>query len=408
MALPLAWKNLTHRPLPLAASLAGIVFAVVLMFIQLGFLRGLLESTVRLIRELQVDLVVKRKTRDTLLTPDKFPRQRMVQAAAVDGVGGAYALHVKSGQPIRPVHGRDGGSDPTPGEERFLARPIRLVGFAPEDPIFKPSFLGPGADVLTAHDVMLFDRRSKPTFRRLWEPAAALTPDDYSSGALPEAEFWNWRVRIGGVVALGSDFANDATAITNEQNFLRWTTPPGLGPSDAIDFALIVAAPGVSVEELRDRLEATLPDDLEVQTRDEWIAKEMGFWRTRTPIGLVFSLGVAVGVVVGAVMCYQVLYSDVNDHLPEFATLVALGYGPGYLVKVVLQEAWYLSLLSFPVGMAAAWAGNAWLAAQTGLPLGFTVGQIAIVFALTVGMCMAAGLLAVRRALSADPAELFA
>jgi ABC-type lipoprotein release transport system permease subunit len=48
-----------------------------------------------------------------------------------------------------------------------------------------------------------------------------------------------------------------------------------------------------------------------------------------------------------------------------------------------------------------------WLAEATSLNFRLTPDRIAVVFATTVGMTVVAGTLAVRRALTADPAEMF-
>jgi len=39
---PLAWKNLTHDVRRLAVAVSGVAFAVILIFMELGFLNALL------------------------------------------------------------------------------------------------------------------------------------------------------------------------------------------------------------------------------------------------------------------------------------------------------------------------------------------------------------------------------
>ena len=114
---------------------------------------------------------------------------------------------------------------------------------------------------------------------------------------------------------------------------------------------LIKASPGVDVEELRTRIARALPDDVRVLTKEGLATAIKLFWARNQPVGLVFGLGMVVGFVIGVTICYQILFTDVNDHQAEFATLKAMGYGNGFLVGVVMREGLYLSLLAFLPGL---------------------------------------------------------
>ncbi|TMQ33199.1 MAG: hypothetical protein E6K70_14430 [Planctomycetota bacterium] len=65
---------------------------------------------------------------------------------------------------------------------------------------------------------------------------------------------------------------------------------------------------------------------MQIATKNEFIDQELVFWQGNTPLGYVFGVGSVLGFVVGVVICYQILYTDVMDHLPQFATLKAIGY----------------------------------------------------------------------------------
>ncbi|MBU4399689.1 MAG: FtsX-like permease family protein, partial [Planctomycetes bacterium] len=122
---------------------------------------------------------------------------------------------------------------------------------------------------------------------------------------------------------------------------------------------------------------------------------------------LIFQLGVVVALVVGTAIVYQVLSSDVANHLPEYATLKAIGYGGGYLAGVVLQQAAMLAVLGFLPGLAIS-AVLYWLTrAMARVPIEMTVGRVFFVFGLSVLMCTISGLGALRKVRSADPADLF-
>src|SRR5262249_39855854 len=126
-----------------------------------------------------------------------------------------------------------------------------------------------------------------------------------------------------------------------------------------------------------------------------------------TPIGYVFGLGALMGVIVGIVIVYQILYTDVSDHLSEYATLKAIGYGDRYLFSVVLQEALFLSVMGYVPGLMVSWFLFGLTARATGLPIAMTVQLAALVFFVTVAMCSVSGALAMRKVRYADPAEIF-
>ena len=134
---------------------------------------------------------------------------------------------------------------------------------------------------------------------------------------------------------------------------------------------------------------------------------EIDHWATTTPIGYVFSFGVIMGLVVGAIIVYQILYADVQDHLQEYATLLAMGYNHRYLSGVVLQEAVVLAILGFLPGLAISIGLYRVSADATQLPMAMSANSAIAVFVLTLVMCVFSGLLALRRLKSVDPAEVF-
>ena len=164
---------------------------------------------------------------------------------------------------------------------------------------------------------------------------------------------------------------------------------------------------GADPQEVKRRLAARLPDDVAVYTKAEMIERERNFWSHSTPIGYIFLLGTVIGFLVGMVICYQIINADIADHMPEFATLKAMGYRNRYFVGFVLMESVYLSLLSFVPGMLVSLGLYEALARSTGLLMILNVPRAASVLLLTLAMCVASGCLAMRKVLAADPAELF-
>ncbi len=165
--------------------------------------------------------------------------------------------------------------------------------------------------------------------------------------------------------------------------------------------------PNYSVEGVRKMLQKTLNKDVFVLTRQQYLDKEIRFWDKSTPIGTIFLAGKIIGFVVGMVICYQVIYSDIADHMPEFATLKAMGYSTRYFIALIVVEALLLAIVGFLPGTLASVGLYSWLGGQTGLLMQMDRYSVAFVLASTVAMCVVSGLLAVRKLLAADPANLF-
>jgi putative ABC transport system permease protein len=142
-------------------------------------------------------------------------------------------------------------------------------------------------------------------------------------------------------------------------------------------------------------------------TRDQLVDRERQFWQNNTPIGYVFGFGMAMGFVVGLIICYQILASEVSDHLPEYATLKAIGYPATYLSAVVLHQGLLMGWTGFVPGLLLSRVLYSLIERWTGLPMNLSAGQIGATFLITVVMCTGSGLLALRKVQEADPAEVF-
>jgi putative ABC transport system permease protein len=150
-----------------------------------------------------------------------------------------------------------------------------------------------------------------------------------------------------------------------------------------------------------------LPADVRVLTKKGFINFEQNYWRSSTSIGFIFTLGAAMGFVVGCVIVYQVLYSDVSDHLPEYATLMAMGYRLSTLLGVVAREGLLLVIFGYLPAYLAGQVLYVVVRQATRLPVAMDLARALTVFGLILIMCMASAALAMRRLVDADPAEIF-
>ena len=380
--IPLSWMLLTRQPVRLLVALAGISFAGILMFMQLGFRDGLFDASVTVHRLFDADLVLISPRSASSVRMAGFPRRRLIQTLADPSVDG-----------VTPVHW---GLMLWRNPETRRNRAILALGFNPDDPFFLDPGLAEQTGVLKQKGRILFDQLSRPEFG----PIA----DWYNNGKVVETEISGNRVRVEGLVSLGTSFGADGNLLTSTETFLDLMPQKSPG---GIEVGLIRLKPGTNPELAVERLQQRLPDDVTVLTKQGFIDFEQNYWKSSTSIGFIFTLGAAMGFVVGCVIVYQVLYTDVSDHLPEYATLMAMGYRISHLLGVVMREGFYLAALGYlPAYLAG--QGLYWFVRDaTKLPVGMDPARAITVLVMILVMCMLSSLLAMRRLIDADPAEIF-
>ena len=380
--IPLSWMLLTRQPVRLLVALAGISFAGILMFMQLGFRDGLFDASVTVHRLFDADLVLISPRSASSVRMAGFPRRRLIQTLADPSVEG-----------VTPVHW---GLMLWRNPETRRNRAILALGFNPDDPFFLDPGLAEQTGVLKQKGRILFDRLSRPEFG----PIA----DWYNEGKVVETEISGNRVRVEGLVSLGTSFGADGNLLTSTETFLDLMPQKSPG---GIEVGLIRLKPGTNPDLAVERLQQRLPGDVTVLTKQGFIDFEQNYWKSSTSIGFIFTLGAAMGFVVGCVIVYQVLYTDVSDHLPEYATLMAMGYRLSHLLGVVVREGFYLAVMGYvPAYMAG--QGLYWFVRDaTKLPVGMDLSRALTVLVMILVMCMLSSFLAMRRLIDADPAEIF-
>lgn len=383
-AIPLAWLQLQREKVRLLIALAGIGFAVILMFIQLGFQDALFDSAVNLHKNMQGDIFLISPQSTSLIAMRSFSQRRLYQAAGYPNVESINPVYL--GLPLwkNPVNQR--------------TRSILVIGFDPTEPLFSKELV-PDLSPIKVPDVVLFDRKSRDEFG----PIAQL----YESGKPVQTEVGGRRVTVGGLFELGASFGADGNMITSDLNFLRLFERRQKG---LIDVGVVKLKPGTDVQatltEMRKNIQE-VTQDVKILSKAEFVAFEQDYWRSSTAIGFIFTLGTAIGFLVGTIIVYQILYTDITDHLPEYATLKAMGYRNLYLLSVVFQEAVILSVLGYIPGFLLAMGLYTLTRNATALPIAMTVDRAIVVFILTVVMCVISGAIAVRKVQDADPADIF-
>ena len=379
---PLAWRQVIHRPMRLAAAIAGVSFANVLVFFQMGLSGGLYDSQKRPIQRINGDLVMVSGRYLYLGEPVNFPRSRLQQALGVQGVKAVTPLYIGLTEWIN----RD-----TRRQKQAL-----LFGLTPSNPGLRIPELERNPLLLQRSDAVLFDTRSK----KVAGPVSQVV----SAGNIYDTELGGTRAVVTGLFTMGVTFAADINLLTSDTNFKNYFSKQ---TADDIQMGVIQLEPGVNPQQVKATLASFLDPSVKVLTLDELEKAEVNYWRRNTSFGVIFGLGVLVGLVVGGIIVYQILYSDVSDHLSEYATLKAMGYDDGFVVAIILQESLILALLAFGPSLLLALGLYGFLARATSLMVVMTTQRAVLVFLFTLLMCGASGWLATDKLRRLDPAEIF-
>ena len=382
MRIPLAWLQLSRERMRLFVALAGIGFADILMFMQLGFRDALFESAVVLHKNLQGDIFLISPQSTSTIEMKSFPTRRLYQTLGFEGVKSISPVYLDFALWKNPQ---------TRG-----TRSILVLGFNPADSVLTLPGVTDNLDTLKIADVVLFDDTSRPEFGSVAQ--------EFNAGKDVTTEVGGRRIRVGGIFSLGASFGADGNIVTSDLNFLRLFPSREKG---LIDIGIIKLEPDADLQVVIKNLKQSLPKDVNILSKEEFIALEKNYWQNSTAIGFIFTLGTGMGLIVGSVIVYQILYTDVSEHLPEYATLKAMGYKNSYLLMVVFQEALILAVLGYLPGYSLAMGLYTLTRTATNLPMAMNLAKAVSVLIMTIIMCTVSGAIAVRKLQAADPADIF-
>lgn len=379
--LPIGWLQLTHSRTRFAAALAGVAFANVLVFVQLGIMNSMGAATLRPYAFFQSDVMISAGDANSMTDGGNVARQWLLQALADPDVADGIGLFITN------VPWDRGDKD------------ISLTTFG-IDPA-KPGFLAPeiagDLGLLQVQDAAILDRLARGLGQ---EEAAAIRRQSPLS-----FETQGRTITAHATFAGGGGFGGDGYMLVSDQTFLS------LFParhSSAPDHILLTLRPGADPEAVIARLKPLISDpSLRIRTYAQAAEDDLRYQQTKRPTGIIFGFGVLIGVLVGLVIVYQVLSTDVADHLREYATFKAMGYGPRFFLGVVFEEALVLGILGFIPGLFVGTSILTIMGAITTLPLAMTPSMAGSVFVGTIVFSALSGAIATRRLAAADPADLF-
>lgn len=387
----LVLMNLLHQPMRTLVAILGVAFAVLLVFMQWGFYGSAETAATALYDALDFDLILISTNYLNSTRPRSFPLHRLYQAQEHPDVERVAPLYVDWGAwRIKKVNGN--------------RRAILVLAFDLDEPIFHADVFQPPSaraslDRLQTPDTVLMDTETREYFG--------------PRGIGVKTKLNDTTIEVVGQFTINTGYGADGMVLTARRTYADLTSPQALATPSLGLIRLKAAARGrANALKVRDELSRSIftvhpSDEVRVLTRDDIREQERKYWTRRTPVGVVFMMGVIVAVMVGVIFVYQVMATDISDHFAEYATLRAIGYSASYLSGVVLLQALLLAILGYIPAILAAqglyYLGQQW--AQ--LPLFMSWERAGGVLLLALAMCSASGMLALRKVKAADPADLF-
>lgn len=377
----LAWRQLIFDRTKLMVAICGVLFACVLVFMQLGFRDALYASATSAPVKLDGDLFLMHKQSEAMWRPIKFKRSELMRTLGNPAVADISPLYL--------------GLAPFKNIETRVKRTLMVYGFDPDSSSFRIEAVNSKQEQLKLKDTVLFDEYSRPEFGPIGQLIAA-------NRGLTEIN--DYKVSIIGLFRMGVSFAADGNVVTSDLNFMRIFPGRNL---DEIDVGVIKLNPGSSPSQVKNELEPLLTESINIFTYPELLQFEQNYWANMAPIGFIFGFGTIMGWVVGLVIVYQILFTDITNHRNEFATLKAMGYSHGYFIRVVFSSALLLAVLGFIPGFMLSLGLYHLAETQIFMPMPMTAAKATSVLMLILSMCFIAGLIAIRKLKDANPADMF-
>ncbi len=389
MRTPLSICNLLDGGWRTVLSITGIGIAILLIFMQLGFLGAVRDTAVVVYKKLDFDLVVRSPDYYYLCDGRTFPRRRLYDIASHESVQHIEPFHASLGQWSFP--------------KEKVQRGIFILGVSRSGKAFLDQQTGDQAKKLLTQRLALVDRKSTKAF------LGKHSKTGFDQSRIGERfELNSNNCEITGLFEIGSGLAADGAVLLNEEGFARVT--PGYSKDD-ITLGLIKLKPGTTPDVAKAEIESALgitdESDVEIVTRRRVLNQEVTHWLSGTPVGFIFMAGVGVALGVGSIIVYIVLSSDVTRQLSEYATLKAMGYKNSHLARIVLEQAIMLALCGYLGALVVSLALYALVGNLANLPIQMTTFRMVLVLFASLFMCCGSGFVAIQKLRRADPADLF-
>jgi len=370
---PLARRNLFHDKIRLMVTLTGIIFAVVLIVVQMGLFFGFTTSTKSVLDHSKADLWITARNTPYVDVAVGFNERKFYRVLATPGVAAAQKYIVRWSQ-WKDQSGR--------------TESVEVVGVDPN------RFMGLPWNVVEGDA------------SQLKQPHAVMVDEIYKDklGVHKVGEWFEvrgYRVKVVGFTRGIRAFTTAPyvfTSFKNAQDFCIFD-------ADQTNFVLVKAAAGVDLKQLQAELQRRLPDN-DVYRTQEFAEKTSNYWMFTTGAGISVLMGAVLGLVVGLVVVTQTIYATTMDHIREFGTLKAMGAPNSYVYRVIITQAAIAAVMGYSMALVVTFfvthGGS-----SAGAPIMVSWRLLVIMFFVTVGMCITAGVVSIKKVMGLDPAMVF-
>jgi putative ABC transport system permease protein len=376
MKVPLAWRILTDDKRRTALALIGIFMAILLVFIELGFFYAVPRGGLLLYDNMRFDLLLASNQYEYQAQPGAFPLGQLEKVRSSPDVAEATPIY------FGVAKWKSGEGDLWPD--------VFMIGYDPASHVFIPDSINRQTALLARVDSVLVDSSTRPIFGPL------------DTGRVVEID--DRKVTIGGQYALGTGFMGLGVALASTANLARLFPQRS---STIVNLGAIRLKAGVDPDRAAGDLQKLTGTGTRVFTRQELDAHETAYWTTRTSVGIIFGSGLLISFVVGIMIVYQIVSTQVGRQLPQFATLKAIGYRNRTLAATVSAMSLLIVIAGFIPALAAAFGLYSLIRQKTLLPVMMSEMRPLAVFAAALGMAVISALLSVWVLRRADPADVF-
>ena len=376
MKVPLAWRILTYDKRRSGLALIGIFMAILLVFVELGFFYAVPRGGLLLYDNMRFDLLLASNQYEYQAQPGSFPLGQLDRIRAAPEVQAASPIYFGFGK----WKSGEGGLWPD----------VFVIGFDPASQIFVPDSITRQTDLLERPDTVLIDTQTRPMFGPL------------NTGRVVDIS--DHKVTIGGQYVMGTGFMGLGVVMASAANFARLFPLRGLG---VVNLGAIQLKHGIDPDKAVANLRKLAGSDAQIFTRSELDADETAYWTTRTSVGIIFGSGLLISFVVGIMIVYQIVSTQVSTLLPQFATLKAVGYPDRTLAGTVSAASLMIVMAGFVPAFGAALGLYSVIQQKTLLPVEMSGMRIAAVFAAALAIVIISALLSIGVLRRADPADVF-
>jgi putative ABC transport system permease protein len=374
--VPLAWRILAYDKTRTGLALIGIFMAILLVFVELGFFYAVPRGGLLLYDNMRFDLLLASDDYEYQAQPGTFPLWQLDRARSSADVQQATPIYF--------------GFAKWKSGEGDLWPDIFVIGFDPASEVFAPDSINRQTGALQRADTVLVDSATRPMFGPL------------TAGRVVEID--DRKLTIGGQYVLGTGFMGLGVALASTANFARLSPLRGLG---IVNLGAIQLRPGVDPDHAAGDLRKLTGPGTQIFTRKALDTHETAYWTTRTSVGIIFGSGLVISFVVGIMIVYQIVSTQVSRQLPQFATLKAIGYRDRSLVATVSAMSLLIAIIGFIPALAAALGLYSLIRQETLLPVVMSEMRLLAVFAAALAMALVSALLSIGGLRRADPADVF-